>query len=503
MRRRGSVGSVLTLAALLGASAVGGQQPPVRDTSAHLVTARGDSVSIHLVDVDLRAAVAALAPYLDRPVSFGAVPALRVTLETPRPVARGDILRLTRGLLEGQGMLLVSDSAARMYRVESKPPPTPAAVAPAGSATQPAALQFFVVHLHHARASNVAATVNALYGRASALGEPGGGNAAGGANSLSQQLAQNQLPAVGAQPLAGPAAAVTGVASFTGETTIIPDAGTNSLFIRANHADFELISAAVRELDVRPLQVLIEVIIAEIDRNTSLALGVDANSKYVNASHDTSSGSLASGLGLGDFVGRVMRIGNPAFAAQLSLAASKGEARILSRPVVIASNNEQAEILVGSQQPFVQVQQTQVGLTAQNQVVQYEPVGTRLLVRPTISGDGYVTLDVTQEVSSATNQVVFNAPVISTRTVRTRLLVHDTQTIVLGGLSDRERNRTSGGIPILSSIPIVGGLFGHTTRSTTQSEFFLFLTPHIIATDAAADSVTKPRASEANIPSPR
>jgi general secretion pathway protein D len=87
---------------------------------------------------------------------------------------------------------------------------------------------------------------------------------------------------------------------------------------------------------------------------------------------------------------------------------------------------------------------------------------------------------------------VVNAPVISTRSVRTRLLVRDNQTVVLGSLSDREHDKNSGGIPILSSIPIIGGLFGNTSRNTTDSEFFLFLTPHIVASDAAADSLTKP-----------
>ena len=106
---------------------------------------------------------------------------------------------------------------------------------------------------------------------------------------------------------------------------------------------------------------------------------------------------------------------------------------------------QEAQILVGSQQPFVQVEQTQVGAVAQNQVVQYQDVGTKLTVKPTISADGYIQLDVTQEVSEATDQVSFNAPVISTRTLTTRLLVRDTQTVVLGGLSDKEKDKNSHG----------------------------------------------------------
>jgi len=472
------------------------QASAMHDTTGRLVLpTRGDSITIRLVDVDLRTAVAALAPYFDRPVSFGAVPAVRVTLETPHPVPRGEVVGLTRGLVESQGLELSIDSAGTMYRVQphaasAAPPPSSAPTLGARQAGvgQAGAPQFFVVHLHHARAADVAATINALYGHASALGEYSLGT-----KSLGQQLAQNQLqaPGLGAPQVVG--AVADRVASFTGETSIIPDAGTNSLLVRANRNDFDLIEAAVEQLDVRPLQVLIEVVIAEIDRNSSFSLGLDASAKRTSSGgSDTTAGSLASGLGLGDFVSRVMHLGNPAYAAQLTVAAAKGEARILSRPVVLASNNEQAEILVGSQQPFIQVQQTQVGAVAQNQVVQYQPVGTRLIVRPTISTDGYVTLDVTQEVNQATATVVFNAPVISTRTVRTRLLARNGQTVVLGGLSDAQRNTTSGGIPILSSLPLVGGLFGHNTRSTTNSEFFLFLTPHVVATDAAADSLTTP-----------
>jgi type II secretory pathway component GspD/PulD (secretin) len=477
------------------------QQPTAREPALSVVRTPGDSVTIHLADVDLRAAVAALAPYFDRPVSFGAVPSVRVTLETPHPIPRSDVPRVARSLVESQGLELKTDTLGNMYRVQAAPPPAPqppqappvsGLAGRAGGAIgvgQPGAPQFFVIRLHHARATDVAATVNALYGRASALGESG----LAGGPGLSQQLAQNQLPPIGAPAAPQAIGAVAGrVATLSGETSIVPDAGTNSLFIRANRSDFDLIEAAVEQLDVRPLQVLIEVVIAEVDRNKSFALGIDASASHKNATGDSLSGGISSGLGLGDFVGRVMKIGNPAFAAQLTAASARGDARILSRPVVLAANNEQAEILVGSQQPFIQVSQTQVGAVAQNQVVQYQAVGTRLLVRPTISGDGYVTLDVTQEVNQATTQVVFNAPVISTRTVRTRLLVRDGQTVVLGGLSDRERNKNSGGIPILSSIPIIGGLFGHTTRSTTESEFFLFLTPHVVATDAAADSLTKP-----------
>jgi general secretion pathway protein D len=123
-------------------------------------------------------------------------------------------------------------------------------------------------------------------------------------------------------------------------------------------------------------------------------------------------------------------------------------------------------------------------------------VGTKLTVRPTINEDGYISLVIQQEVSSATDQTAFDAPVISTREAATQVLVRDGQTIVLGGLRDQEHDKTQSGVPILSSIPLIGGLFGTASRTNSQTEFYLFLTPRILRTDKDADAVTTPKLPE-------
>ena len=98
-------------------------------------------------------------------------------------------------------------------------------------------------------------------------------------------------------------------------------------------------------------------------------------------------------------------------------------------------------MVVGSQRPFVQVSRAlPTDAAVRDQIVQYKDVGTKLTVRPTISVDGTVQLSVTQEVSNATTETAFNAPVISTRSIKTDLLVRDSQTVVLGGLTDREHD---------------------------------------------------------------
>lgn len=278
-----------------------------------LVVARNDSVSVRLVNADLRLAIQALARYLDRPVMFGNVADLRITLETPQPVPRANLPDLLRGMLHSYGLTLVKEGA--FYSVGSEAPQAaPQAAVPSGP------VQLFVLRIRHARAADVAATVNALYGRASALGEIGGTSK----TTLPEALRQNVVPPVGTADSARHQALIQRVAELTGDVTIIPDPRTNSLLIRASDADFELIRAAVEQLDVRPLQVLIEVVIAEVRRDRSLGFGLDAllPQQSLTGTDATISGSTA-GLGVGDFVLKVMKLGSIDLTATLNAAATR------------------------------------------------------------------------------------------------------------------------------------------------------------------------------------
>lgn len=447
-----------------------------------------DTVSVHLTDVDLKAAVSVLSKYIDRPIVINNLAPTKVTLETPTAIRRGQVIELLRATLESQNLELVADSSGP-YRIRAKEPPKPIADVPPEQQAGP--LQLYVLHLRHARAADVAATVNALYGRASAFGEK-----SAPAPTLAQQLQQQNVPPGVAPPT--PNAALLGqAATLSGETTIVPDAGTNSLFVRATRADFDLVAAAVKELDVRPIQVLIEVLIAEVRRDRELSFGVDVtlpDAHLPGHPNTTYAGSLTGLGGAGDAVLKVVGIGGDRdLAATLTAAASRGDVKIVSRPKVIAVNNADAVINVGSQRPFVQVSRSlPTDSPTRDQVVEYRDVGTKLTVKPTISTDGYVMLQVTQEVSSATSEVAFDAPVISTRSIQTQLLLKDGQTVVLGGLTDRQRDITQAGVPFLSSIPFLGGLFGRTNRHTTETELYLFITPKVMKTDEDTKTVTEP-----------
>jgi general secretion pathway protein D len=161
---------------------------------------------------------------------------------------------------------------------------------------------------------------------------------------------------------------------------------------------------------------------------------------------------------------------------------------ILSRPVILAQNNQESRILIGSERPFIQVfRSLPTDAAVRDQIVQYRDIGTSLSIVPTIYADGYVNLTVQQEVSTATSEVQFGAPVISTREAQAQLFARAGQTVVMGGLIDEQRVTTRSGIPLLKDIPILGYLFGSTRDRRFQSELFLFLTAHVVETDEDVD----------------
>jgi len=458
-----------------------------QDTAA--VRTANDSVSVRFVDADIRGVIQALGRYLPKPVLVGNLQPVKVSLETPTPVPRGRVRDLLKGLVESQSLEFIEDSTFfRVSPVLARPPQSGVTGGQGGSP-----VQLFVIRLKHARAVDVAATVNLLFG----AGGEFSGRVGLSTGTLSDELRRNLVPQASAAPsaLGQPPSAGTKGATLSGPATIVPDELTNSLLIRASQADFDLLRQGIEQLDIRPLQVLIEVMIVEARRDRRFSFGTDLF--LPPQSVDKGNGSVdatSMGGGLGDVVIHLMNLGHAEINATLRAAASKGDVQIVSRPVLLASNNTEARLLVGSQVPFVQVSRSLPTETpTRDQVVQYRDVGTKLTIRPTINQDGYVSLLVQQEVNQATAEVLFDAPVISTREAATQVLVKDGQTIVLGGLRDRQKNANQSGIPVLSHIPILGGLFGSADRSTSETELYLFLTPRILKTDADADSVTVPR----------
>ena len=478
LRRRTLARLLLIFVACIGGAGAARAQDTAR-------TAR-----IDFQDADLRAVITAIAEAGALNVTYGEMPNRRVTLHLRQPVARADMLPLLRSVAASIGLRVVEDGALlRVEAVDAR-----GAVPGAAGGTQQAreGVRLFVYRLRHARATKLAATLQTIYGNRVAT-ETGPTNYGMTGRTLTEQLRGTQVPPLIIDTIGrgavGAAAVLQG--SVQGEIQVVPDETTNSLLIRAQAADYETIRQAVEVLDLRPMQVFIEVLIAEVRRTRGLDLGVEANATRTGNGNTTTVGLDTPGPE-GVLV-QLSRGGKVSVDVALTALATRGNVRILSRPLIMAQNNVEAHILVGSQRPFVQVfRSLPTDNASRDQVVQYRDVGTQLTVRPTISADGYVTLEVTQEVNQATSETQFDAPVISTREVKTQLLVRDSQTVVLGGLTDTQREANQGGIPVLSEIPLLGGLFGRASRRASDTELFLFLTPRIIRSDDEASDVTQP-----------
>ena len=482
-------------------------QAHAQEQQARLVErTREDGVTLDFQDADLRVVIATLAQVAGLDVVFSNLPNRTVTLRTSAPVPPERVRGYLESVVRAHGLEMVEENGlVRIAGRDSAAAPVPAASQAEAlrRGVQQGSVQLYVHPLRHARAEPLAQTISALFGVSS------GGFAADPAapRSLTEELRmQRERPVIQppAQQQAAPGTALQAgggaqaqagglAAGLVGPVTIVPDPRTNALLIRAVPQDYETLRQAIQTLDARPLQVLIEVLIAEVRRNTQRGLGV---SIVVPDNHDaetgiTLGGELA-GAGAGDLTISALGVGAIRAEVLLRALASDADVTILSRPVILAQNNQSARILVGSQRPFVQLYRAlPTDEAVRDQVVTYRDVGTQLTIRPTINPDGYVNLQVLQEVSVATSETQFNAPVISTREAETELLVRDGHTAVIGGLMDRQRDETRSGIPLLKDIPLIGGLFRSTLDRRDMTELFLFITPHVIATDEDLERATE------------
>ena len=461
-----------------------GQQPTSTSSGAR-VTAQG--LLVDFQDAEVRTVVIALAEAAGINVTFGDLPSRRITLRIRQPVPIDSVRGLLRSVAESNG-LRVTESGGLLRFDNAAPPPTVAPSAP----VQLGGPRLYVYQLRHARAARLAGTLQAIFGG----GVAGPDAAEAGPSSLSQRLRESQIPPLRLDTLNRGRDVALGVPVLAGrvqsQVQIVPDENTNALLVRAVPADWEVIRQAIAAVDLRPMQVLIEVLVAEVRRTSELDVGVEVSARQRSKAGDTRATGDLTGSGADPSTGEVllkwMNGGSLDIAVALRALSARGDVRILSRPVLLAQNNQEAHILVGSQRPFVQVFRslpTDAGV--RDQIVQYRDVGTSLTITPTVNPDGYVNLELLQEVSSATAETQFGAPVISTREARTYLFVRDGQTTVIGGLIDRQAEKSRSGIPVLASIPVLGALFGTTHNTTVRSELFLFLTPHVVRTDDELD----------------
>ncbi len=290
------------------------------------------------------------------------------------------------------------------------------------------------------------------------------------------------------------------------------DESTNALVITAPPDIFRSLQSVIKQLDVRRAQVLIESVIAEVSNNLSNELGVEWIVDGTQSNGTAPVGVVNLGGGLVDIVGSVIAGQVPSVGQGLSVGAGRfednktrfavllralegdGNTNVLSTPTLVTLDNEEAEIVVGQEVPFVTGSFTTTG-TASNptnpfQTIQRKNVGLTLKVKPQINEGNAIKLDIEQQVDSLNASSIAVDLITNTRSIKTSVLVEDGQIIVLGGLISDNLKETVNKTPLLSNIPLLGGLF--TRRSTTKDKtnMMVFIHPTIIRDAALARGLT-------------
>jgi general secretion pathway protein D len=293
------------------------------------------------------------------------------------------------------------------------------------------------------------------------------------------------------------------------------DEATNALIITAPPDMMRTLRAVISQLDIRRAQVLVEAVIAELTTERAAELGVqwvfDGTPRGEGPVGVTNLGGpgssivdLATGvvtrdprvLGEGLTLG-VGRFDHPRlnFGAVLRALAADTAANILSTPSLVTMDNEEAEIVVGQNVPFVTGSFTTPGATAAVtpfQTVQRQDVGLTLKVRPQINEGNAVRLDIEQEVSSIAPGVERAADIITNRrAIRTSVLVESGRTVVLGGLIDDDLQERTQKVPGLGDIPVLGGLFRHQSTRKVKRNLLVFLHPVILRDEEMAGAYSR------------
>lgn len=271
------------------------------------------------------------------------------------------------------------------------------------------------------------------------------------------------------------------------------DEATRSVFITTDAATQEQVMQVIKALDRPVSQALIKVLFLEVNHSNDLDVGLDLT--YTHTASDGDTSVISSVFGAASQTrGGIATILQNDFEATLAAIARVGTLNVLSRPSILARNNEEATITIGQEVPFIRNSRvTDSGQTINT--VEYEDVGIILTVTPHIGTDGLIELDVAPEISTLTGETVpisdtVDAPVFAKRSAETHVIVPSGKTVVIGGLMEDQETSTVRKVPILGSIPWIGALFRHTETSKTKTELLIFLTPTLVESSVSLASLS-------------
>ncbi len=388
------------------------------------------------------------------------------------------------------------------------------------------------VGLRFAKAATVANSINILFAKGGSpplrpVAQPGQPYVAAPQQQQQQQSVSSQssfeleheakeegyYPWLGGQPentrTSDGRNVVRPVSDLVGRVRVVPDQRSNSLLISANVHFFPQVLKLIEDLDAPTAQVLIEARIVEVSSDFLDKLGVrwspDGSKVFTAEDYDNSILAHASGEYRKGFGGNTSVNTGSSSLTEVMASLRSGvlnstinmdylvqflrkttDATVLAEPQINIEDNETGKLFVGQQVPFIdKSQSTDVG--ALNQSFQYKDVGVILEVTPHINTSGDVALKIHAESSAIVpGQTLFGGAILDTRNFRTDLTAKSGDTLVLGGIIQKQVSNTLRKTPILGSIPVVGWAFKKKDKTTHEVELLVFLRPKVVRTPAEA-----------------
>ena len=319
--------------------------------------------------------------------------------------------------------------------------------------------------------------------------------------------------------------------SMVGDAMVSSDPETRRLIVITDEKTSQYVAQVITNLDRPKPQVLINVVFLEVTHSDGLDLGLEGGvTKGVNS---TTTGNAANVFGLSGLntvasnvpanalgqpiqsfnaiapmvapgAGLYQMVGKD-YQVTLRALAQAGKAKVLSRPQIMARNSQPATILVGQTVPLITSVRYDTLGNAINGLT-YTDVGIILRVTPFITSDGMVEMMVSPEISSVspTDKVQIQAnsyaPVIDKRSADTVVVTPDGQTVIIGGLIQKQKSMSESKVPLLGDIPGLGVLFKHKISTEAKTELMIFLTPHIVLAPAQLAALTASEKSKSPIP---
>jgi len=299
--------------------------------------------------------------------------------------------------------------------------------------------------------------------------------------------------------------------SNVGEVKIIADKANNAIVVVATPREYEVIQPIIEQLDILPLQVLIDATVVSVKLTDNLRYGIEWFIREGNTAigSNLSRTGLGSGIRLSDLAangvlaaatGGLSLVQNSgSVKAILHAQADKGNVNVISSPSLMVLNNQQAKINVGDQVPL-QTGSTSVPIAggtdgatlAQSNTIQYKDTGVTLEVTPRVNANGMVIMEIKQIVSAVvpTTTGVTTTATINKKEIESSVAVLDGETIALGGLIDDQNTETKNGIPFLYQLPLIGPLFGGTNYEKTKNELVILITPRVVKSKQDSRLVT-------------